>query len=443
MTGNWSSTVPDLGCTRVSQSEPRASGALTRTCTHVTTASFRSSRWIICLLHGGCSWGQHSPLWIRVTRLMSTIFMVIKRAMHASLANPPRRFHALLYVFKQDRACTCIGWIPAMSNQNNNGYDHQMVQNFIRRMQPASNGLPPATYLRQQMRLQQAGGAPPVQPQALPPPQAPQQNWNPMNMLMPFMQMLCNPGQGMPFPPAEAAPPPPVMQEQYVSTYKPTDPTVPLSMLQDRDMLMTAEEQRVYEDAEVKFTNQGKNRAESKRLAFEEVVEFRQQKDEMVEILEEAAAPAKKQKKRQRRSPSPVPADEPEEVPDDADQRRAAKNAKREMKEFCTVFNAINANNFHDKGLLNLMFNKAQKFVTSNSTGAKISAVKTKEIKESHAKFPGFTAWALTIGWGDTGVDNFTVPADDEVKKKYRRFIRRSSDIPAEIRDLIDLSKFY
>ena len=89
------------------------------------------------------------------------------------------------------------------------------------------------------------------------------------------------------------------------------------------------------------------------------------------------------------------------------------------------------------------MFNKARKFVMSNSTVSKISAVKTKEIKESHKNFPGFTAWALTIGWGDTGVDKFTEPADDEVKKKYRRFIKKSSDIPEEIRNSIDLSKFY
>ena len=313
-------------------------------------------------------------------------------------------------------------------------------------MQPASNGLPAAVYLRQQMRLQQAGGAPPVQPQALPPPQVPQQNWNPMNMLMPLVQMLYNPGQGMPFPPAEAAPPPPVMQEQYVSTYKPTDPTVPLSMLQDRDMLMTAEEQRVYEDAEEKFTNQGKNKAESKRLAFEEVVVFRKQKDEMVEILEEAAAPAKKQKKRQRRSPSPAPADEPEEVPDDADQRRAAKKAKKErkvlMEKFSKVFNAIEAQTFNDRNFVTDLFVKAPTCVVSNSKGSSVNSQKVKEIKESYAKLPGFTAWALTFGWEATGEDNFISPADEKVKKMYKRFLRRSDDIPDEIRDKINMSMF-
>jgi hypothetical protein len=55
ITGNWSSTVPDLGCTVRVSSFPSLHSSKDLTCTHVTTSSFRSSKWIICLLHGGCS----------------------------------------------------------------------------------------------------------------------------------------------------------------------------------------------------------------------------------------------------------------------------------------------------------------------------------------------------------------------------------------------------
>lgn len=46
-----------------------------RTCTQVTTPSFRSRCWIICRLHGGCACGQASPQWIMIRLSISTRFM--------------------------------------------------------------------------------------------------------------------------------------------------------------------------------------------------------------------------------------------------------------------------------------------------------------------------------------------------------------------------------
>ena len=249
--------------------------------------------------------------------------------------------------------------------------------------------------------------------------------------------------------PAQAQPPPPMQAPPGLKIdYKPSPGIVPGSVIQNRDPVMTAPEQVIFDEVFNGEEYASLKESSRRREAFEAVVEHRAQVAEVAEgiraqeladaqALADAAQKPKKDKKKRARSPS-----QSEEEPeiDEAEKRRAkkaTKHLKRKLKEFKAVLEKIVDGSFvQDAEFTSLVFAKNRGHLVDKAS--KVSAVVEKEINTSNRVSFGFTAWALTVGSERVG-DAYVAPIDDDVRTAFQAFLVQTLKVAPDFTGPMDL----